>query len=92
MAEKSLVNVGIAVIYFRYSDGSTVRCLATANQQILREYGIMPEPETLYDLEVKKKIPDHILELRSDVYAYLEDPNDLPKLDTYFQDYIKNTW
>lgn len=80
------------IVDFKYSDGSVVRSLCSANREIVSCSGILWRPGFLYDLEVKKPIPPSMFELDTDIFGADEENACLEPLDQFAQDFIKRTW
>lgn len=92
MENKKFVVENKGVVYFKYPDGSMVRCVLTGNKEIAKENGIEFPGDYLYDLEVKRKLPEQFYSMDCEIYSMEDDPDKLNELDKLLNDKIKLSW
>lgn len=92
VTRKSLAD-NIAIVYFKYPDGSTVRSKCTASRSIYESLNGYYDSQGLYDVEVMRRIPDEYLDLDCDIYENEETEIDTRNsLDKFLEPYIKSLW
>ena len=93
MGNKRSALSGPIKAYFKHTDGSIIRSLCTANKEYYEKMGGLYTVDGLYDLEVKKRIPDYYLSLECTVFDSDEEEIDTRKeIDIFLEKFIKNTW
>lgn len=92
MENRQLLKITEGIVYFYFKDESIVRCRCTANEEILKENGLSWADNSLYDLDIKKKIPVEYLEQKCEVFKKDKDEDRRSELDKFLSKFIKNLW